>query len=39
MLAVFSLLETQSHLRAKFFSLSHDVVMCDVDRDVSIAYC
>ena len=24
---------------AKFFRLSHDVVTCDVDRDVSTAYC
>ena len=26
-------------IKAKFFRLSHDVVTCDVDRDVSIAYC
>ena len=26
-------------IKAKFFRLSHDVVTCDVDRDVSTAYC
>ena len=26
-------------VKAKFFRLSHDVVTCDVDRDVSTAYC
>ena len=26
-------------MKAKFFRLSHDVVTCDVDRDVSTAYC
>ena len=26
-------------MKAKFFCLSHDVVTCDVDRDVSTAYC
>ena len=25
-------------IKAKFFCLSHDVVTCDVDRDVSAAY-
>ena len=27
------------YIKAKFFRLSHDVVTCDVDRDVSTAYC
>ena len=26
-------------IKVKFFRLSHDVVTCDVDRDVSTAYC
>ena len=26
-------------IKATFFRLSHDVVTCDVDRDVSTAYC
>ena len=26
-------------IKAKFFRLSRDVVTCDVDRDVSTAYC
>ena len=26
-------------IKAKFFRLSYDVVTCDVDRDVSTAYC
>ena len=26
-------------IKAMFFRLSHDVVTCDVDRDVSTAYC
>ena len=26
-------------IKAKFFRFSHDVVTCDVDRDVSTAYC
>ena len=30
---------TSVFIKAKFFRLSHDVVTCDVDRDVSTAYC
>ena len=26
-------------IKAKFFRLSHDVVTCDVDSDVSTAHC
>ena len=26
-------------VKAKFFRLSHDVVTCDVDHNVSTAYC
>ena len=26
-------------LKARFFCLSHDVIMCDVDCNVSTAYC
>ena len=33
------LYENRENKKAKFFRLSHDVVTCDVDRDVSTAYC
>ena len=31
--------ENRENMKAKFFRLSHDVVTCDVDREVSTAYC
>ena len=29
----------QSQMKAKFFFLSHDVLTCDIDRDIATAYC
>ena len=31
--------DTKTNLIIKFSRLPHDVVTCDVDRDVSTAYC
>ena len=33
------LVENHERKKVVFFRLSHNVVMCDVDRDVSAAYC
>ena len=34
-----SLSDKELKVKAKFFRLSHDVVTCDVDHNVSTAYC